>query len=203
MPSHIFNVEKQLTFYGAYHANHTNVLIHVVCVPIIIWTFQVMLSSVAVPDWFLEVHHQVNDYMVFDLNWAAVQAAFYLAYYFILEPFAALLYTPQVVASLLTATAFKDRPDALMIAGAFHALSWIAQFIGHGVFEGRAPALLDNLLGAVVLAPFFVHLEMLFSVGYRPDFHKRLTNEIGKEITRVRKADGDKKRAAEASKKAL
>lgn len=25
-------------------------------------------------------------------------------------------------------------------------MSWIAQFIGHGAFEGRAPALLDNLL---------------------------------------------------------
>jgi len=27
---------------------------------------------------------------------------------------------------------------------AFHVAAWIAQFIGHGVFEGRAPALLDS-----------------------------------------------------------
>jgi uncharacterized membrane protein YGL010W len=51
------------------------------------------------------------------------------------------------------------------------------------------------LATAVVLAPFFVHLEVLFGLGYRPAMHKRINNEIGKEITRIRKAEGDKKRA--------
>jgi uncharacterized membrane protein YGL010W len=49
---------------------------------------------------------------------------------------------------------------------------------------------------AVVLAPFFVHLEILFALGYRPEMHKQLNNEIGKEITKLRKAQGDKRRAA-------
>jgi uncharacterized membrane protein YGL010W len=48
----------------------------------------------------------------------------------------------------------------------------------------------------VVLAPFFVHLEILFALGYRPEMHKQLNNEIGKEITKLRKAQGDKRRAA-------
>jgi uncharacterized membrane protein YGL010W len=50
---------------------------------------------------------------------------------------------------------------------------------------------------AVVLAPFFVHLEILFGFGYRPAMHKRVNNKIGKEIARIKKAQGDKKRAAE------
>jgi 2-hydroxy fatty acid dioxygenase len=74
-------------------------------------------------------------------------------------------------------------------------ICWIAQFIGHGVAEKRAPALLDNLIGAIVLAPFFVHLEILFAVGYRPGMHKRLVNDIGKEIARIKKIEGDKRRA--------
>lgn len=57
MPSNIFKVDKQvccllcvllwpvlkplfafqLVFYGAYHSNKTNVLIHIVCVPLIVW----------------------------------------------------------------------------------------------------------------------------------------------------------------------
>jgi uncharacterized membrane protein YGL010W len=49
---------------------------------------------------------------------------------------------------------------------------------------------------AVVLAPFFVHLEILFELGYRPAMHKRINNEIGKEIAKIKKAQGDKKRAA-------
>jgi 2-hydroxy fatty acid dioxygenase len=48
----------------------------------------------------------------------------------------------------------------------------------------------------VVLAPFFVHLEILFELGYRPAMHKRINNEIGKEIAKIKKAKGDEKRAA-------
>lgn len=82
-------------------------------------------------------------------------------------------------------------PSAMPFAIALNVASWIAQFIGHGVFEGRAPALFTNLtqgeclllplplfnprsalkscnclsanFSALVLAPFFVHLEMLFT----------------------------------------
>lgn len=49
---------------------------------------------------------------------------------------------------------------------------------------------------AVVLAPFFVHLELLFGAGYRPQLHKELENDVGKEIAKFRKQQGDAKRAA-------
>ncbi|KAG7097224.1 hypothetical protein E1B28_004595 [Marasmius oreades] len=190
----IFDVDRQLTFYGAYHSNHVNVLIHIVCVPLILWSAQVL--STDLPTTFLpKVHYDINEYLAFDLNIPALVTAFYIVYYLILEPFAALLYLPQLTLSLLTATAFAYRPDHLFIGGMIHAVCWIAQFIGHGVAERRAPALLDNLLGAVVLAPFFVHLELLFAIGYRPDMHKRIDNEIGKEIARIKKNEGDKRRA--------
>jgi 2-hydroxy fatty acid dioxygenase len=44
-----------------------------------------------------------------------------------------------------------------------HVFSWVAQFVGHGKFEGRAPALLDNLVQALFLAPFFVWMEVRFT----------------------------------------
>lgn len=126
-----------------------------------------------------------------------------------------------MILSLLTATAFAHQQNALVVAGGVHAFSWIAQFLGHGLAEHRAPALLDNLLGgpfaispitekhadhgtpAIVLAPFFVHLEILFQLGYRPDFHKQLNNDIGVEIARIKKIEGDQRRAKEAAKKEL
>lgn len=37
---------------------------------------------------------------------------------------------------------------------------WVAQFVGHGVFEGRRPALLDNVAQAFFMAPVFVLLEV-------------------------------------------
>ena len=68
--------------------------------------------------------------------------------------------------------------------------SWVAQFIGHGVFEGRAPALLDNLVQALVLAPFFVWMEILFSIGYRPELKSRVESAVEKEVERYRKSQG-------------
>lgn len=51
-----------------------------------------------------------------------------------------------------------------------HIIAWIAQFIGHGIFEKRAPALLDNLLLTLV-APNFVVLEVMFELGYKPQVY--------------------------------
>jgi 2-hydroxy fatty acid dioxygenase len=128
-----------------------------------------------------------------------------------------LLYAPQMIIIILTATAFGQNPSHTPAIISIHVLCWIAQFVGHGLAEKRAPALLDNLLGgktihenpspvvdvlpfsllAVVLAPFFVHLEILFGLGYRPAMHKRINNAIGKEITRIRKEEGDRRRKAQ------
>jgi len=196
--SKLFDVQHQLTFYGAYHSNRINILIHVIFVPVLLWSFQVMASQIPVPSFVPAIQHRFSDYLLFDLNISALHAALYLGYYFALEPVAALLYTPQLVLSLLSATAFSRTAGHITQAAILHTFSWVAQFIGHGVAEGRAPALFDNLIGAVVLAPFFVHLEILFTLGYRPGMHKQLNNEIGKEITKIRKAQGDKRRAAAA-----
>jgi hypothetical protein len=42
-----------------------------------------------------------------------------------------------------------------------------------------------------------VHLEILFGLGYRPAMHERINNAIGKEITRIRKEKGDRRRKAQ------
>lgn len=72
------------------------------------------------------------------------------------------------------------------IAVAVHIFSWLVQFVGHGIFEGRAPALLDNLVQAIFLAPFFVWLEILFAFGYRPELKARLNTAVQKEITKFK-----------------
>lgn len=67
--------------------------------------------------------------------------------------------------------------------------------MGHGKFEGRAPALLDNLVQAAFLAPFFVWLETLFMFGYRPELQKRVEAAVVKEIEKFKK----QKRGQEAN----
>jgi len=75
---------------------------------------------------------------------------------------------------------------------AIHIVSWILQFIGHGKFEGRAPALLDNLFQAIFLAPLFVWLEVLFAIGYRPDLKSRVDKAVIVEIEKFRARKGKK-----------
>lgn len=58
--------------------------------------------------------------------------------------------------------------------------------LGHGAFEGRAPALLDNLVQALFLAPFFVWLEVLFAFGYRPELKARIDSNVAKEIEKFK-----------------
>jgi 2-hydroxy fatty acid dioxygenase len=76
------------------------------------------------------------------------------------------------------------------IALGVHIFSWIIQFIGHGKFEGRAPALLDNLVQALFLAPFFVWFEVLFMFGYRPELKARLDKAVEQEIKKFKATQG-------------
>ena len=62
-----------------------------------------------------------------------------------------------------------------------HIISWIAQFIGHGAFEKRNPALLDNLLLTLV-APDFVIIEVLFFLGWNGAAYKRCKSRIEENI---------------------
>ena len=106
---------------------------------------------------------------------------------------------------MLTATAYASKPGSWGVAAAIHVGCWLAQFYGHGVHEGRAPALLDNLLGgkpspcvsdarvnitslriALVLAPFFVHFEVLFMLGLFKQTKKDLHNDVAKLKTELR-----------------
>lgn len=109
----------------------------------------------------------------------------------LMEPIAGTLLAPFLLGGVafsnyLTSTYGRT---ANYWALAIHVASWIAQFVGHGIFEGRAPALLDNLIQAVFLAPFFVWMEVLFFFGYRPDLRRRLDDAVGIEIARIKKAN--------------
>ena len=113
-----------------------------------------------------------------------------------MEPVAGGLVAPL----LLGATAYANHltttygATANYWALAIHVASWLAQFIGHGAYEGRAPALLDNLVQAVFLAPFFVWMEVLFFFGYRPELKSRLDKAVEGEVAKYRasRANGDR-----------
>ncbi|KAH7102941.1 DUF962-domain-containing protein [Auriculariales sp. MPI-PUGE-AT-0066] len=193
--SKLFDVEHQLTFYGQNHVAKVNFLIHVFGVPLLFWSGAVFAASFPWPQSFPQMTPvELTPYFTVALNWATLLVSSFWLYYLTLEPASALLFIPQALITFLTAESYASKPDGLRNAGIVHVISWIAQFIGHGVFEGRKPALVDNLLGAVVLAPFFVHLELLFALGWKPEFHRKMKNSIGRAVTQFRKEQAEKKR---------
>jgi uncharacterized membrane protein YGL010W len=140
------------------------------------------------------------------LNLATIATILYSGFYILLEPVAGSILAPILFSITAYAKHLTDKGSSLTgrTALAVHIVSWIAQFIGHGAFEHRAPALLDNLIGAGVLAPFFVWMEVLFKLGYRPELAARVEVMVQKEIAKFKaakaakangtlKADGDAK----------
>lgn len=103
-----------------------------------------------------------------------------------MEPVAGGLVAPFIIAGVAYANHLTSTygSQANWIAFGAHVFSWIIQFIGHSKFEGRAPALLDNLVQAFFLAPFFVWFEVLFFFGYRPELKSRLDKGIQEQIAK-------------------
>jgi len=128
-------------------------------------------------------------------NAGTIACLTYSSLYILMEPVAGGMLAPL----LLGGTAYANHltttygMKANYIAIGVHVLSWLAQFVGHGVFEGRAPALLDNLVQAIFLAPFFVWMEILFTLGYRPVLKARLDQSVEKEIAKVKAEKAAKK----------
>lgn len=118
-----------------------------------------------------------------ELNLGTLAATYYSIFYILLEPVAGAMLAPI----LIGATAYFNHlttvaPDPTnKIALTIWSLSWIAQFIGHGVFEGRAPALFTNLHMSLVTAPFFEVIELLFFLGYRPELKSRVRAMVEKQ----------------------
>ncbi|KAJ6445683.1 ER membrane protein [Purpureocillium lavendulum] len=174
-PNMSLDLEKHLTFYGAYHHNSVNVAIHMVCVPLILVSAFCML-----PPWLTVPY--------LDLNLGTIAALLYAGLYILLEPVAGFVLAAFCVGSTAFANHMRveDPKNTFQIALVVHIVSWIAQFIGHGAFEGRAPALLDNLIQAVFLAPMFVWLEVLFKLGYRKELQTRVEKQVQVEIAKFK-----------------
>ena len=138
-------------FFSAHHADPVNRAIHIVAVPCIFATALTLLHSLLPSLW---------GYSAADVV-AVVFALSYLA----LEPLAAVLYLPVMYALHHFGTVVLGDDPATAVA--LQLGMWGLQTIGHAVFERSVPPL-GNFAAAMHLELFFVWLEALFAVGYKP-----------------------------------
>ncbi|RVX73718.1 hypothetical protein B0A52_02608 [Exophiala mesophila] len=184
------NLESQLRFYGAYHHDTTNIAIHIIGVPTILWTTFVLVR-IYYPTLIPLPEAVTIPYL--DLNAGTIFCLLYCSLYVLLEPVAGTALSILLLASTAygkyLVTIYGMTANYYAVGG--FLVSWIAQFIGHGVFEGRAPALLDNIFQAFFLAPLFVWLEILFALGYRPELKTRMEKLVAQDIAKYQKSKAE------------
>lgn len=187
-----FDLLKQLKFYGSYHHNQWNQLVHFIFVPLIVWSVAVWCahSGPLIPTNLPQPYNQL-----LSINSSLVGLICYAVYYTMLDQHAGItwgLFIGLPIWILANATWAFVHVGWLWAVGA-HIFSWYMQIhLGHMVLEGRKPALLDSFFQSMVLAPLFVWFELLFLMGYRPDLYKALNEQIEKELNLLKSASCQK-----------
>ena len=165
------SLEDQMSVYAAYHQDARNKATHFVGVPVIVLSLMIPLSWLRVEG----------------ISAAMVITAALLAYYLVLDlvlglamcvVMGALLWLGQIIAG----------QGALAGWGWFAVLfvgGWALQLWGH-VFEGRKPALVDNLF-QIFVAPIFLAAEVFFALGYKPALRERVERRA--QLSRAQSAD--------------
>jgi uncharacterized membrane protein YGL010W len=149
------SLEQQMAVYTAYHRNPWNRLTHFVGVPVIIF-------SILIPMAWLRLH--VGG---IEITGAALFVAAVLVYYYLLDVPLALAMTAFIVPVTYFAEWVARMPwqTGLAVFLATFVGGWALQLVGH-VFEGRRPALADNLF-QIFVAPIFLMAEIAFALGLR------------------------------------
>ena len=170
-------IEQQMATYAAYHQDARNKATHFIGVPVIVLALFIPLAWLRI-----------------ELGGVAISAALLvavavLAYYFILD-------VPLALAMLVVFALLAWLGDSIAMLGSaagwtWFALlfvgGWILQLVGH-VYEGRRPALTDNLF-QIFVAPIFLAAEVFFALGYKPALHAAVQDRA----RRMRAAASDAK----------
>ena len=147
---------EQMAMYASYHRDLRNRLTHFIGVPAIAFALLVPMA------WGGLV--EAGPYTI---SIATVFAGAVMAFWLLLDPpfgiATALFYLPFLV--IADWVAGMTMTTGWIIFGLFFAGGWAFQLIGHA-FEGRKPALVDNLV-QIFIAPVFLMAEIWFALGFR------------------------------------
>ncbi|MBL8299693.1 MAG: DUF962 domain-containing protein [Rhodanobacteraceae bacterium] len=148
-------VDRWLGNYAEDHRNPTNVLIHWICVPAILWTVIAALWVVPVPSLLGRAG-----------LWAGVAMFFAITFYLRLSRTLGLaMFLVLVVLGGITELLYRELGGAnlLYLAIGIFVIAWIAQFIGHHI-EGKRPSFLTDL-AYLLIGPAWIVAKLLHKAG--------------------------------------
>jgi len=148
-------VDRWLGNYSEDHRNPTNITIHWICVPLILWTAIALLWVVPVPASLGRAG-----------LWAGVAMFASLVFYLRLSrPLMLAMLVVFVAFGLITEGLYREiGPKALLwTAVAIFVAAWIGQFIGHKL-EGRKPSFLTDL-AYLLIGPAWLAAKLMRRLG--------------------------------------
>jgi len=160
------SLDEQMAIYAAHHRSQWNKLTHFIGVPAIIFAILIPMSWIPLGA---------------GVTLAQASLGVVLVYYLLLDfPLGlatgvisfALLYTAELAAGTGVGSGW-------IWFGAFFVGGWIFQLVGHA-FEGRRPALADNLF-QIFVAPIFLVAEIFFALGLKRDVRKKVEARLAEE----------------------
>ena len=155
-------LEDQMSVYAAYHQDARNKATHFVGVPVIVFSLMIPLGWLRM------------DAAGFPLSASIVVVSLLLLYYLVLDVPLGLAMAAVFALMLWAAEPLSQAPFTTSLAW-FLVLfigGWALQLWGH-VYEGRKPALADNLF-QIFVAPIFLAAEVFFALGYKPKLHEEV-----------------------------
>jgi len=156
MPNGLFR--RQLASYAAVHRSGRNKATHFVGIPIIVFSLLLILTLWRIYPAGREVSMALVVAVVAVLGWMALDLGIGLIMAALMAP---TWYAAEALAGALGPSSTVVAFGVLFIGG------WALQFLGHH-YEGKRPALLDNIFQGFI-GPMFLVAETLVASGYRAD----------------------------------
>jgi uncharacterized membrane protein YGL010W len=145
--------------YSESHQNHTNEIIHWICVPAIVFSLFGLVWAIPFPH--IEILGKYNGYV----NWASFLIAFSIYYYYKLSPvlsYFMLLLIMLFSAGIVTLEKMHNNegwPEMWQVCLGIFVLAWIGQFIGHKI-EGKKPSFFDDLKFLLIGPIWLLHFVL-------------------------------------------
>jgi uncharacterized membrane protein YGL010W len=157
----------QLSTYAAYHRDRRNIALHLIGIPLIFASIEILLSRpgfaigglILTPAILLSLLVGLF-YLALDLGLGVVMALV----------LAGAAWLGMAVAALPTGN-WLGAGFGMFVVG------WIIQLVGH-IHEGRKPAFLDDVIG-LLIGPLFVVAEIGFLLGLRRDLERAISAKAG------------------------
>jgi uncharacterized membrane protein YGL010W len=146
--------ERQLATYASYHRDERNRATHFIGIPAIVFAILVPLA--------LARSGGISAAMVV----AAISVIGWIALDRVIGLAMVVAMVPMLIAAEWIARTYSGT-TAWIVFAVFFVGGWIFQLVGH-VWEGRRPALADNLFQAFI-GPMFIMAEVLMALGLKQE----------------------------------